>query len=169
MRPIAPERDSLATIGRRTLSVRPPRTLLKTVAAVIATLPLLLAVPAGADGPQVGSACDKDQVDDTTTSSVDTVIRCVQDARGNRVWTATANAADTVNQLRSAGYTVIIDRVGGGRLDECKVVAIRNPTVTTNQERHTSTDDAGKHVTTIVIRRVILTADCQPPDNATQP
>jgi hypothetical protein len=41
--------------------------------------------------------------------------------------TADQSAAQQISQLQSEGYTVNIDRVGSGSLDNCVVTSVRNP------------------------------------------
>ena len=49
---------------------------------------------------------------------------------------ASANSAqDTINQLQSQGYTVNIDRVGSGPIENCVVTSVRNPNTITRLER----------------------------------
>ncbi|MGV0793787.1 hypothetical protein [Mycolicibacterium sp. XJ1819] len=53
--------------------------------------------------------------------------------------TGPANAQDTINNLRSQGYTVIVNRIGNAPLDQAQVIAVRPGTT---YERI----DAGQHV-----------------------
>jgi hypothetical protein len=40
-------------------------------------------------------------------------------------------AQETINRLQSQGYTVTIDKVGTGSLDQCTVTSVRNPQTVT--------------------------------------
>ena len=44
---------------------------------------------------------------------------------------ADQNAQQTINQLEADGYTVNIDRVGSGRIQDCVVTSVRNPQTVT--------------------------------------
>lgn len=37
------------------------------------------------------------------------------------------SAQTTINQLQQQGYTVNVDRVGSGRIEDCVVTGVRNP------------------------------------------
>lgn len=45
---------------------------------------------------------------------------------------ADETAQDTINRLQQQGFTVNIDRVGSGTLDECVVTNVRNPRTVTS-------------------------------------
>jgi hypothetical protein len=47
------------------------------------------------------------------------------------VASADSSAQNTISQLESQGYTVNIDRVGSGPLNECTVTSVRNPNTIT--------------------------------------
>ena len=40
---------------------------------------------------------------------------------------ADKTAQETIDQLQSEGYTVNVDRVGSGRIEDCQVISVRNP------------------------------------------
>lgn len=40
---------------------------------------------------------------------------------------ADENAQTTINQLQQQGYSVNVDRVGSGRIQDCVVTGVRNP------------------------------------------
>jgi hypothetical protein len=40
---------------------------------------------------------------------------------------AAETAQETINRLQSQGYTVTIDKVGTGSMDQCTVTSVRNP------------------------------------------
>jgi hypothetical protein len=40
---------------------------------------------------------------------------------------AEQSAQETIGQLQSEGYTVNVDRVGSGRIENCVVTSVRNP------------------------------------------
>jgi hypothetical protein len=44
---------------------------------------------------------------------------------------AAETAQETINRLQSQGYTVTIDKVGTGSLDQCTVTSVRNPQTVT--------------------------------------
>ena len=44
---------------------------------------------------------------------------------------ADQNAQITINQLQLDGYTVNVDRVGSGRIQDCVVTSVRNPQIQT--------------------------------------
>lgn len=48
---------------------------------------------------------------------------------------ADTGAVGTIGDLQSQGYTVNIDRVGSGPLDQCTVTNVRNPNTTTRTVR----------------------------------
>jgi hypothetical protein len=44
---------------------------------------------------------------------------------------AAETAQETISRLQSQGYTVTIDKVGTGSLDQCTVTSVRNPQTVT--------------------------------------
>lgn len=42
------------------------------------------------------------------------------------------SAQATINQLQQEGYTVNVDRVGSGRIQDCVVTSVRNPQTQTD-------------------------------------
>ncbi len=67
-----------------------------------------------------------------------------------------ASAQDTIAQLQSEGYTVKIDRVGGGPLSACTVTNVRNPQTFTYTNR-----TANNNIQTTVISKTIsISLDC---------
>jgi hypothetical protein len=48
---------------------------------------------------------------------------------------AETSALETIGQLEADGYTVNIDRVGSGPLEDCVVTSVRNPNTITRFER----------------------------------
>lgn len=44
---------------------------------------------------------------------------------------ADQNAQQTISQLQAAGYTVNVDRVGSGSIQDCVVTSVRNPQTVT--------------------------------------
>ena len=53
--------------------------------------------------------------------------------RGDSETGATGNAYQTIGELESVGYDVVIDRVGSAPIGECFVTNVRNPQVVTQQ------------------------------------
>lgn len=76
---------------------------------------------------------------------------------------AQETAQDTINRLRSQGYTVNIDRVGTGSLSECVVTNIRNPRTVTSFspiDRIGLDDDITVFDAVVVSRSVSVTLNC---------
>ena len=48
-------------------------------------------------------------------------------AVGPAVAHADQTPQETISQLQAQGYTVNVDRVGSGRIDDCVVTSVRNP------------------------------------------
>jgi hypothetical protein len=88
-------------------------------------------------------------------------VRCLATEQGGFSWTSDTGAAGTIAELQKQGFTVTIDRVGGGALSDCKVTGVRNP-VTVTQD---TSNPPGPHtvggVTTITISKTIsVSLDC---------
>jgi hypothetical protein len=79
------------------------------------------------------------------------------------VASAQESAQDTINRLRSEGYTVNIDRVGTAPLSECVVTNIRNPRTVTSFspiDRIGLDDDITVFDPVVVSRSVSVTLNC---------
>lgn len=76
---------------------------------------------------------------------------------------ATAETAqETIKRLKSEGYTVTIDRVGTGPLDECVVTDIRNPKETMQWVPYVGpgTPDESVLVATTTSKAISVSLDC---------
>ena len=72
---------------------------------------------------------------------------------------AGGTAQDTVNALRAAGYDVIVNRLGEGSLDQCRVTGIRHGKEIT-ERRTVSTDSASRSIDVVVRRPVFVNVKC---------
>jgi hypothetical protein len=72
------------------------------------------------------------------------------------------DAASVIKNLETDGYTVNIDRVGSGALDQCRVTGIRNPqTITRTDRSEPGNLRLGDHpTTTIVSKSISVRLDC---------
>jgi hypothetical protein len=73
--------------------------------------------------------------------------------------TRTGNAYQTIGELESAGYNVVVDRVGSAPLGECVVTNVRNP------QEQTRTIAVGKgkdreYITVVVSRSITVSLNC---------
>lgn len=73
------------------------------------------------------------------------------------------NPLIVIEQLRSAGYTVNIDRVGSAPLEDCTVLSVRNPQQVTQPVRVVDRD--GHHrdvdiVDVVVHQSISVSLDC---------
>ena len=69
------------------------------------------------------------------------------------------NAYQTIGELESAGYDVVIDRVGSAPLGECMVTNVRNP----QQVTRTIPVGEGKHrefITVVVSQSITVSLNC---------
>ncbi|KUI28003.1 hypothetical protein AU196_05430 [Mycobacterium sp. IS-1742] len=76
---------------------------------------------------------------------------------------AQESAQETIDRLRSEGYTVNIDRVGSGPLSECVVTNVRNAKSTTSWspiDRIGLDDDITVFDPVVVSRSVSVTLNC---------
>lgn len=79
---------------------------------------------------------------------------------------ADQTAQETIDQLQSEGYTVNVDRVGSGRIENCAVTSIRNPqTQTRNVRDYYGPRDANgdrkyRIVEVVVSRSISVSLDC---------
>ncbi len=68
-----------------------------------------------------------------------------------------------IEQLRSAGYTVNIDRVGSAPLENCTVLSVRNPQQVTQPVRVVDRNGRGRDVDVIdvvVHQSISVSLDC---------
>jgi hypothetical protein len=73
---------------------------------------------------------------------------------GNR-----GNAYQTIGELESAGYNVVIDRVGSAPLSECFVTSVRNP----QQVTQTIPIGEGKdreYITVVTSQSITVSLNC---------
>lgn len=76
---------------------------------------------------------------------------------------ATAETAqDTITKLQSEGYTVTIDRIGTGPIEDCVVTGVRNPRTVTQWVPYVGPGgDAGNLLVRVVVSRsVSVSLDC---------
>lgn len=73
------------------------------------------------------------------------------------------NPLIVIEQLRSAGYTVNIDRVGSAPLENCTVLSVRNPQQVTQPVRVVDRNGRGRDVDVIdvvVHQSISVSLDC---------
>lgn len=73
------------------------------------------------------------------------------------------NPLIVIEQLRSAGYTVNIDRVGSAPLEDCTVLSVRNPQQVTQPVRVVDRDGRSRDVDIIdvvVHQSISVSLDC---------
>ena len=68
---------------------------------------------------------------------------------------ADTSAQSTISQLEAQGYTVNIDRVGSGPLDQCTVTSVRNPNTTTQFVREGGRGPGPSFLVPVVISRTV--------------
>ena len=69
------------------------------------------------------------------------------------------NAYQTIGQLESAGYDVVIDRVGSAPIGECFVTNVRNPQQVTQTYAVGKGEDR-EYVTVVVSRSITVSLNC---------
>jgi hypothetical protein len=69
------------------------------------------------------------------------------------------NAYQTIGQLESAGYTVVIDRVGSAPIGECFVTNVRNPQQVT-QTIPVGNGKDREFITVVVSRSITVSLNC---------
>jgi hypothetical protein len=85
---------------------------------------------------------------------------------GPAVAHADQTAQETISQLQSEGYTVNVDRVGSGRIEDCVVTSVRNPQEQTRNVRdyYGPRDENGDRkyriIEVVVSRSVSVSPDC---------
>jgi hypothetical protein len=67
--------------------------------------------------------------------------------------------AETIANLEAQGYTVNIDRVGAGPLDECVVTSVRNPQTNSEYVGVVGDDEYGA-VRVITSQTISVSLDC---------
>ena len=79
---------------------------------------------------------------------------------------ADQTAQETISQLQSEGYTVNVDRVGSGQIDDCVVTSVRNPQEQTRPVRdyYGPRDQNGNRkyriIQVVVSRSISVSLDC---------
>src|SRR5689334_14962715 len=75
---------------------------------------------------------------------------------------ADESAQQTISRLQSEGYTVNIDRVGTGPMDQCVVTNVRNPQQVTQWVPYTGPGRDGDRVLVQVVtsQTISVTLDC---------
>ncbi len=79
---------------------------------------------------------------------------------------AEQTAQETIDQLQSEGYTVNIDRVGSGRIEDCVVTSVRNPQEQTRNvrdyygPRDQNGDRKYRIIEVVVSRSISVSLDC---------
>ncbi|HZA09917.1 hypothetical protein [Mycobacterium sp.] len=68
---------------------------------------------------------------------------------------ADGNAQRTIADWENQGYTVNIDRVGSGPLDQCTVTSVRNPNTITRFERVDGRGPGPSVLVPIVVSRTV--------------
>jgi hypothetical protein len=82
------------------------------------------------------------------------------------VASADQTAQETINQLQSEGFTVNVDRVGSGRIENCVVTGVRNPQSQTRNVRDyyggrdANGDRKYRIVEVVVSRSISVSLDC---------
>lgn len=66
------------------------------------------------------------------------------------------SAVDTIQDLRDQGYSVTIDRIGSGQLQDCVVTSVRNP----NEQWSTRRDNDGDLVSTLISKTIVVSLSC---------
>jgi hypothetical protein len=69
------------------------------------------------------------------------------------------NAIDTIGQLESTGYDVVIDRVGSAPINQCIVTSVRNPQEVT-QTFAVGRGKDREFVTVVVSRSITVSLNC---------
>lgn len=72
---------------------------------------------------------------------------------------ADQTAGETIANLQAQGYTVNIDRVGAGPLDECVVTSVRNPQTNSEYVGVVGDDEDGA-VRVITSQTISVSLDC---------
>ncbi|MET0474729.1 MAG: hypothetical protein ABW001_08825 [Mycobacterium sp.] len=79
---------------------------------------------------------------------------------------AEQTAQETIDQLQSEGYTVNVDRVGSGRIDDCVVTSVRNPQTQTRNireyygRRDENGDRKSRIIQVVVSQSISVSLDC---------
>jgi hypothetical protein len=73
---------------------------------------------------------------------------------------------ETISRLQEQGYTVNVDRVGNGRINDCVVTSVRNPQVQTDTIRdyYGKPDENGNRkyrlIEVVVSQSISVSLDC---------
>ncbi|MGY4653035.1 hypothetical protein [Mycobacterium sp. URHB0021] len=73
--------------------------------------------------------------------------------------TTPGNAQQTIGELKSEGYNVVIDRVGSGPLNDCTVIDVRNARTIT-QTIVTGHDTNRKVETVVLSKSITVSLNC---------
>lgn len=82
------------------------------------------------------------------------------------VASADQTAQETIDQLQSEGYTVNVDRVGSGRIENCVVTSVRNPQQQTRNvrdyygPRDANGDRKYRIIEVVVSKSISVSLDC---------
>ncbi len=101
-----------------------------------------------------------------TTLVTSAAAVCISLVVPSAVAHADQTAQETINQLQSQGYTVNVDRVGSGRIEDCVVTSVRNPQEQTRNVRdyYGPRDENGDRkyriVEIVVSRSISVSLDC---------
>ncbi|OBF20024.1 hypothetical protein A5727_09575 [Mycobacterium sp. ACS4331] len=73
---------------------------------------------------------------------------------------ADESARDVIDDLRSQGYNVIVDRVGSGNLDNCVVTGVRNPQSISRMPLGDERDDMDLTGTVTLRQTITVSLNC---------
>lgn len=139
---------------------------LATVVTVIAGA-LACAGPAGADPPNVNSACSGNELGRVANAPDGSAVVCVANDAGQMTWMADGGAVKTIADLQAQGYTVTIDVIGDNPLQSCVVTQVHNAATTTQRLGSGGTTPGGTgsrgdhHSSTVVVTKTIdVSLDC---------
>ncbi len=120
---------------------------------------IAMATPALAEGdPALNTPCQASNLNETATDPSGAAIRCLANGDGGFKWMADTGAVGTIAQLQKEGFTITIDRVGSGPLDQCKVTNVWGADVQTRTDRSTP---GATHPETVTLSKTInVSLDC---------
>ena len=101
-----------------------------------------------------------------TTLVTSAAAVCISLVVPSAIANAEQTAQETINQLQSEGYTVNVDRVGSGRINDCVVTSVRNPQEQTRNVRdyYGPRDQNGNRkyriIEVVVSRSISVSLDC---------
>jgi hypothetical protein len=103
-----------------------------------------------------------------TTLVTSAAAVCVSLVVPSAVAHADQTAQQTIGQLQAEGFTVNVDRVGSGRIDDCVVTSVRNPQDQTRNirdyygPRDANGDRKYRIIEIVVSRSISVSLDCTP-------